>query len=197
MLIIGHRGARGLAPENSLAAFEAGIKAGADILEFDVRLTKDKIPVVIHDIHTKRTHNVRKIVPMMTLDELRARHYSPEIMTLESLLDRYFGTIMLNIEAKRFGTGKAITELIAHKYIKQTRDWDNFYLSSFIVRELFAARRVSKYVNLALLHDLNSLRFVGVYRQLNLTAVGFHRLHTSTLALEIAKRLKIFTYAYT
>lgn len=197
MLIIGHRGARGLAPENSLEAFEAGFEAGADILEFDIRLTRDKVPVIIHDINTKRTHQIAKIIPLMTLEELQAENYKPEIITLEKMLDHFFGKIMLNIEAKRFGTGKIITNLILKKYIKKPSDWDNFYLSSFIPRELFAARRVSKEVNLALLERLNPFKFIGFNRQLRLTAVGFHRLHINRLALEIAQKAGLFTYAYT
>jgi glycerophosphoryl diester phosphodiesterase len=49
MLIIGHRGARGLAPENTLAALDAGIKAHADMIEIDVRVTSDKKVVLSHD----------------------------------------------------------------------------------------------------------------------------------------------------
>ena len=66
MLIIGHRGAAGLARENSLEALRAGLEAGADILEFDVRLTKDKIPVVVHDFHTLRTHRDPSIISRLT-----------------------------------------------------------------------------------------------------------------------------------
>jgi glycerophosphoryl diester phosphodiesterase len=43
--IIGHRGARGLAPENTLAAFAKAIELEVDGVEFDVRVTKDKIPL--------------------------------------------------------------------------------------------------------------------------------------------------------
>ena len=47
-LIIGHRGASAIAPENTIAAFRLALAAGADGVEFDVRLTRDGIPVVIH-----------------------------------------------------------------------------------------------------------------------------------------------------
>ncbi|HLZ14779.1 MAG TPA: glycerophosphodiester phosphodiesterase [Candidatus Saccharimonadales bacterium] len=47
--VIGHRGARGLAPENTLAAIEAGIGAGADEIEIDVRVTRDGVPVLNHN----------------------------------------------------------------------------------------------------------------------------------------------------
>jgi glycerophosphoryl diester phosphodiesterase len=45
----GHRGARGLAPENTLAGFEVALEVGVDTLEFDVAITRDDVPVVFHD----------------------------------------------------------------------------------------------------------------------------------------------------
>jgi glycerophosphoryl diester phosphodiesterase len=54
-LIIGHRGASAYAPENTLAAFRMAVEAGADGVEFDVRLSRDGVPVVIHDETLLRT----------------------------------------------------------------------------------------------------------------------------------------------
>ncbi|MDT7542740.1 MAG: glycerophosphoryl diester phosphodiesterase [Acidobacteriota bacterium] len=54
-LVIGHRGASALAPENTIAAFERALVDGADGLEFDVRLASDGVPVVIHDANLSRT----------------------------------------------------------------------------------------------------------------------------------------------
>jgi glycerophosphoryl diester phosphodiesterase len=54
-LIIGHRGASALAPENTIVAFERAIEDGADGIEFDVRRARDRIPVVIHDGTLRRT----------------------------------------------------------------------------------------------------------------------------------------------
>jgi len=54
-LIFGHRGAAGQAPENTLAAFELALTQGADGIEFDVRLSADGEPVVIHDARLNRT----------------------------------------------------------------------------------------------------------------------------------------------
>lgn len=54
-LIIGHRGASANAPENTLAAFRMALDIGADGLEFDVQLSKDGVPVVIHDHDLRRT----------------------------------------------------------------------------------------------------------------------------------------------
>lgn len=54
-LIIGHRGASAIAPENTLVAFEQAMSDGADGIEFDVRFARDRVPVVIHDAGLRRT----------------------------------------------------------------------------------------------------------------------------------------------
>ena len=54
-LIIGHRGASAVAPENTLAAFRQALSVGADGIELDVRLSRDGVPVVIHDATLRRT----------------------------------------------------------------------------------------------------------------------------------------------
>lgn len=69
-LIIGHRGASAVAPENTLAAFEAAIAAGADGIEFDVRLSRDGVPVVIHDETLYRTCGVPHLVRDVAANEL-------------------------------------------------------------------------------------------------------------------------------
>lgn len=80
-LIFAHRGARSVAPENTIAAARRAIELGADGWEFDVRLTSDFVPVVIHDATLERTSDVaerpefagRKPWPVdeFTLDELK------------------------------------------------------------------------------------------------------------------------------
>jgi glycerophosphoryl diester phosphodiesterase len=59
MIVIGHRGAAGHAPENTRAAFARGLALGADALECDVHLSKDGVPVVIHDDTLDRTTSGR------------------------------------------------------------------------------------------------------------------------------------------
>jgi len=196
MLIIGHRGAAGLAPENTLESLQAGIDAGADMLEFDVRQTRDKILVLAHDFHTLRSHKSPGLVGHLTLDELRQKATHP-VATLEEVLDKYFGKILLNIELKGSGSGAAVVSLLSKKYIRTQKSWDNVLLSSFRARELLNARKASESVNLALLHDQNPFLFVAYERRLGLTAVGFHRLYVNRLAVEIAKKTKLFTYVYT
>ena len=71
-LIIGHRGASAVAPENTMAAFREAIAAGADGIEFDVRLTRDGAPVVIHDNTLRRTAGLPHHIGDLTLRELES-----------------------------------------------------------------------------------------------------------------------------
>jgi len=69
-LIIAHRGASALAPENTLSSFRRAVEIGADGIEFDVRLAKDGIPVVIHDATLSRTGHRDGDVAELTSAEL-------------------------------------------------------------------------------------------------------------------------------
>lgn len=69
-LIIAHRGASAHAPENTLAAFQMSIDAGAEGVEFDVQLAKDGVPVIIHDETLKRTASRPERVADLTSQQL-------------------------------------------------------------------------------------------------------------------------------
>lgn len=70
MKIIGHRGAAGLALENTLESLKAGIASGVDALEFDVRLTKDKFVVLCHDPSLARVSGNNQMLSELNLGEL-------------------------------------------------------------------------------------------------------------------------------
>src|SRR5258705_10725142 len=69
-LILGHRGASALAPENTLAAFSRAISDGADGIEFDVRLSRDGGAVVIHAASLKPTALINRPVSDLTAAEV-------------------------------------------------------------------------------------------------------------------------------
>ena len=70
--VIAHRGNSAHAPENSFVAYDQAISLGADALEFDVRLSRDGVPVVLHDPTLERTTDGRGPVAARSLSELRA-----------------------------------------------------------------------------------------------------------------------------
>ena len=62
ILIIGHKGASAIEPENTLRAFKAAIELKADYVEFDVHSTKDDELVIIHDAETLRTTGISGVI---------------------------------------------------------------------------------------------------------------------------------------
>lgn len=96
MEVIGHRGGAALAPENTLAGIEAGLAAGADGVEIDVRLCADGIPVLMHDVDVDRTTSGSGRVDVLSLDDLR----SLGVPTLERVLELLPADRRLIVELK-------------------------------------------------------------------------------------------------
>lgn len=87
-VIVGHRGVCGhpQVKENTLSAFDIAVELGGGI-ELDLRLTKDNVPIVIHDPDLARVHGVEGVVAELTLSELKER--APEVPTLQEVFERY------------------------------------------------------------------------------------------------------------
>lgn len=115
-----HRGASALAPENTLAAFRAAEAAGADGLELDVHLSRDGVPVVLHDETLDRTSDGRGPVDELTLEELQrldaGSWFSPDfagekIPPLQDLLRWGGSRLRFNVEIKDSAAAQAVLEL--------------------------------------------------------------------------------------
>jgi len=114
VLVVGHRGAAGYAPENTLLSFQTAIDLGCDRVELDVHLTEDGIPVAIHDDSINRTTNGQGAVKNLTLSELKAFdcHQGQKIPSLQEVIDLCKNKIPLQIELKAPGTPMAVNELL-------------------------------------------------------------------------------------
>jgi glycerophosphoryl diester phosphodiesterase len=139
-MIIGHRGAWGHAPENTLASFSKALQIGVDAVELDVHLAKSGELVVIHDDTVDRVSNGKGRVADKTLQELK--EYTLEggekIPTLIEVFDLIDRRCIINIELKGPSTARPVAELI-RKYVAE-KGWsaENFLVSSFNHHELFA-----------------------------------------------------------
>lgn len=111
-LIVAHRGSSGAAPENTLAAFRQAVADGAEMIECDVRLTRDGHMVILHDRSVHRTTDGRGYVWNLTLDELRSldagswfdkRFDGERIPTLHEVLECLPPGFPINIEVKTDG----------------------------------------------------------------------------------------------
>jgi glycerophosphoryl diester phosphodiesterase len=133
MLKIGHRGARGYEPENTLSSFQKAIDLQVDAIELDVHLSSDGELMVIHDETVDRTTDGKGEVNKFTKAELQ--HFSIEgnykIPTLQEVFDLVDRRCFINIELKTFETAAKVVQLI-EKYISD-KNWEysDFLVSSF------------------------------------------------------------------
>lgn len=107
VLIASHRGTHNDFPENSMAAFKKGIELGIDILEADVRHTKDDSLVIMHDATVDRTTNGTGRVSDLTFEEIRKLRLKfngqltdEKIPTLEEVLTLAKGKILVDLDIK-------------------------------------------------------------------------------------------------
>ncbi len=98
--VIAHRGASVGYPENTLAAFEAAVEMGADMLEMDVRLTADCVPVVIHDPTVTLCSGKSVLVSDMTLRDIRAQPALADVAMLSDVLDTVASRCAVELEIK-------------------------------------------------------------------------------------------------
>ena len=114
MLRIGHRGARGHAPENTLLSVDAAIARGADMVEVDVQRTADGQLVLMHDKRVDRTTNGTGYVSEMTLAELRRLDAGggQRIPTVRELVEHASGRVGLMLEIITPDIGSQLSEEI-------------------------------------------------------------------------------------
>jgi glycerophosphoryl diester phosphodiesterase len=114
VLRVGHRGAAGHAPENTLASVEKAISLGADLVEVDVQRTSDGHLVIIHDKRVDRTTNGTGVVSEMSLRALRELDAGAgqRIPTVEELLQTAHGRVGLILELKIKGLAEQVCKSV-------------------------------------------------------------------------------------
>lgn len=139
---IGHRGAAGHEPENTLRSILRALDLGAGGIEVDVRLSGDGQLMVFHDAKLRRTTGVGGYLVRKTLAELKQLDAGrgERIPTLREVLDLVAGRVWLNLELKAAGTARAVSAEILRVAGAQGSPWsfDRIAVSSFDYRELTA-----------------------------------------------------------
>ncbi len=123
MLKIGHRGAKGHAAENTLVSFQKALDLGVDMIELDIHLSLDKVPMVIHDATVDRTTSSVGLVTDFTAKEMQQLG----IPTLRAVFELLHNRCEINIEIKAFSATHSVLDLIN----KNAFDKRKILLSSF------------------------------------------------------------------
>lgn len=206
-VIIAHRGASKYAPENTMPAFEMAIQMKAEGIETDVQLTKDDIPVLIHDEHVKRTTNGRGYIKDYTYDELKqldaGSWFSKEftgtsIISLQGFLEwaQNFH-FHIHIELKNNKIDYNHLESIVYEMLEQYNLLERTTLSTFNTRSIRRLKFVNSKIGVALLTSRKHRDLVGYARDLGANAIHIkYRLLTKPLVqrcVENNMALRVYT----
>ncbi len=132
-LVLGHRGDCAHAPENTIAAFRQALEAGADGIELDARLTRDKVVMVLHDAGVDRVSNGHGRLASMTQAEVEQldagasfdrRFAGEQIPTLQKVFETFGSRLIYDLEIKNFdapfnGLESRVLELVQRFGLEQ------------------------------------------------------------------------------
>lgn len=219
MQIIAHRGASAEAPENTLAAFRRALELGAGMIELDVHLTADGIPVVIHDATLSRTSDGKGAVSDLPLESVRrlsagewygGSFREEGIPTLEEVYELVGDRAEINVEIKGEPEETADGAL---GVVNGAGAIERTLFSSFDPRALERIRGSSASARLALLIGPGSLAdpdtplsgdpgarvlaHVARWAPLRLEGVSLHRLLASAGLVEALHERNLRVYVYT
>jgi glycerophosphoryl diester phosphodiesterase len=157
MLKIGHRGAKGYEPENTLISFQKALDMQVDGIELDVHLSADGELIVIHDETIDRTTNGKGVVNALSLRELKAfqienEHQIPTLSEVFDLLDQY---CFINIELKSYETADAVVALIELYVSEKKWNYNSFLVSSFDWNALQQVRFLNDEIPIGVLAEIN------------------------------------------
>ena len=141
MIVIGHRGAKGYEPENTLPSFEKAIQLGCDYVELDVHLADDEL-FVIHDFSVDRTTNGWGKISKLTREQIESLDAGngQKIPTLSEVLELIDGRCGVNIELKGSGTAEPVSDLLTSLSNRSLLSFP-VVISSFDHKELDAASK--------------------------------------------------------
>ena len=163
-LVLGHRGASHAAPQNTLAAFRKTADVGADGIELDVHLSRDGVPVVIHNDSVDATTDGKGLVREMTLAQLKAldagvhfdaprsdaRFANERIPTLEEVLAEVGARLLTNIELKAAQTAALVPAVV--DLVRRMGMTNRVWFSSFKPYALYRARALAPEIPCGLLY---------------------------------------------
>ena len=151
--VIGHRGAAGYAPENTLTSFRKAVEFGVDMVELDVHLCATGEAVVIHDDTVDRTTDGSGRVRDLSLDELKTLDAGDgeRVSTLVEVIEEMSGRAALNVELKGLGCVDRVHEVLSDAVGDGLISHDVFLVSSFHLGMLEWMRALSDDVRLGVL----------------------------------------------
>lgn len=166
-IVIAHRGASAYYPENTMAAFEGAVEMNAEMIELDIMMSKDGVPVAFHDAHLDDHTDGTGELKNYTLDALRrldagswfdSKYSDQKIPTLEEVLKFSAGKIALNIEIKTEAVSDSLKGGVEEKSLKLVKKYgmeNHVLFSSFDYRAIAHLKELDPDIPAAILFEPN------------------------------------------
>ena len=193
-LRIGHRGAAGHAPENTLAAIQKGIALGVDFVEIDVRRTADGVLVVLHDATVNRTTDGKGRVDRLFLRDIAKLNAGngEHIPTLKEVLKIAAGKAGLMLELKTEGVAQQTVESVREAGFKGP-----VIYASFVHKELTHVRAADPEASLMVLFGGLSRASVARAIQYGSSYVGLRHDKATRALVDSFHRSDLLVFVYT
>lgn len=197
LLKIGHRGAMGHEPENTIASIEKAMELKVDLIEIDIFQLKSGDLVVFHDETLERLTNGTGKIEELTWEELQkitilGQHKIPK---LKEVIEKINRSVPLNIELKGKNTVKSLFDLLENYYQKGWKETD-FLLSSFNWDELETYRKLDNQIPMAVLTKEDPLDTIDFAKKIKAVAINPYWKTITTENCKILQNngFKIYTY---
>ena len=196
--VIGHRGARGHAPENTLLALDTGIRLGAPWLEFDVQLVDGEC-WLMHDLTVDRTTNGQGPLAKMKAAQIRALDAGggQNVPTLCDALDLVENRAAVNIELKTWNGCAQAVAAIVRDYIADGWPAERFLVSSFHHPELWEFRQLLPDVPIGALVCGVPLDWAGPASELGASVLSVSNEFVDAKLVDDAHQRGLQLYVYT
>jgi glycerophosphoryl diester phosphodiesterase len=173
MKIIGHRGAHGLAPENTIAGLQKGLEHHIDELEFDLRVTKDGVVILHHDPSLIDPNGQRRVIADCTYDELRG--HKKDLTTFREVLEIISHPVRLYVEVKRNEPVKPVVNII-EDYLAKGWKPEYFRLGSKSQAILLELQAALPHIEKIVIEPWSGVRATRRARQLGTKTISMNQL---------------------
>jgi glycerophosphoryl diester phosphodiesterase len=196
LLCIGHRGACGHEPENTLRSVRRALEFGVQGIEIDVRAVRGEL-FVLHDATVNRTTNGTGYLTRKTFAQIHALDagHGERIPTLREVFETVERRAFINIELKGRSTALPVSALIEEFIGARGWSYNDFLVSSFYRREL--RRIINPRIRLALLVTRPSALYHLAAKRLRCGAINVALRHVTAHFVEDAHRRGLAVFVYT
>jgi len=193
IVTIAHRGSSADHTENTLSAVKLAINQKADMIEGDIRFTKDNIPILFHDRTLKRLSGKRVRIKGLTLRKIKniSLKKQEKVVSLEEFLARAKGNIDVILDIKVAGREKKIISIIEKKSMVNM-----VIISSRHIKILRRIKKINPKIKTALIFRFRKKAII-IAKKLHCYSVHPHHLRTTRRIVKLAKVNGLKVYPFT